>query len=73
MAIDAVTAQAHLDQWIAADLAVAGGQSYSIGGRSLTRVNASEIRQQIDYWESKVNRAGRLGGPRVRHGYVRQG
>lgn len=52
--MDSVTAQAHLDDWLAADRAVAGGQSYTIGSRSLTRANAEEIRQQIQYWTQQV-------------------
>lgn len=33
----------HLNAWLAADLAVSKGQSYTIGNRVLTRVNSSEI------------------------------
>lgn len=63
-------AQQRLDDWIAADAAVAQNQSYTIGGRSLTRAHASEIRQNIDYWERKVNNLSRSksGGARVRYG-----
>jgi len=46
-------ATAALAAWIAADAAVATGQAYSIGGRSLTRANAKEIRENIDYWDNK--------------------
>jgi len=62
-------AQAKLDAWMAADDAVAGGQSYSIGGRSLTRANAAEIRNNIEYWERRVVRLSHgSGGIRVRYG-----
>ncbi|WP_212635557.1 DUF6148 family protein [Ralstonia insidiosa] len=62
-------AQEQLDAWMAANLAVASGQSYSIGGRSLTRVNAAEIRDQINFWERKVQRlTSGQGGIRVRYG-----
>jgi hypothetical protein len=54
MSITLTTAQAALDAWIAADLAVAKGQSYSMNGRSLTMANVSEIRGQIQYWERRV-------------------
>ncbi len=47
-------AQTALDAWIAADLAVAKGQSYSMNGRSLTLANVKEIREQIQYWERRV-------------------
>jgi uncharacterized protein DUF6148 len=63
------TAQAQLDLWIAADQAVASGQSYSIGGRSLTRANAAEITNKIDYWNGWVNKLSRSSsGIRVRYG-----
>lgn len=71
MAIDSTTANAHLDAWVAADLALAGGaQSYTIstatGSRTLTRSNAAEIREQIAYWQAIVNRlsAESAGGNR---------
>jgi hypothetical protein len=47
-------AQTQLDAWMAASLAVVSGQRYMINGRELWRVNAAEIRQQIDYWNQQV-------------------
>lgn len=68
-AITLEQAQANLDAWMAADLAVAGGQSYSIAGRSLTRVNADAIRNAIEFWERRVIRlSAGTGGIRVRYG-----
>lgn len=63
-------AQARLDSWLAADEAVASGQSYSIGGRSFTRADAATIRSNIEFWERKVNQLSRggSGGARVRYG-----
>lgn len=60
-------AEAQLAIWLAADTAVASGQAYTIGGRSLSRANASEIRNNIDYWDAKVQKltTGRTG-PTVR-------
>lgn len=66
--LDLATAQAHLDEWISADLAVAGGQAYTIGGRSLTRANVAEIRKNIDYWNKWVQRLTRGGGLSVHLG-----
>lgn len=54
MALTLQQAQTALDAWIAADLAVARGQSYSMNGRSLTLANTREIREQIQYWERRV-------------------
>lgn len=55
MSLTLTQAQTALDAWIAADLAVAKGQSYSMNGRSLTLANAKEIREQIQYWERRVS------------------
>ena len=54
MALTVTQAQTALDAWIAADLSVAKGQSYSMNGRTLTLANAKEIREQIQYWERRV-------------------
>ena len=58
MAITLAVAQAHLDTWLAADLAVAEGQSVSVdttaGSRSLSLVDSKEIRENIKYWRGKV-------------------
>lgn len=61
-------AEAQLAIWLAADTAVASGQSYTIGSRSLTRANAGEISTKIDYWNNKVQQLSRggNGGMRVR-------
>jgi len=59
-------AQAHLDSWLAADTAVAQGQSYAIGIRTLTRAQAREIRENIEHWDRQVKRLTRGGGIRVR-------
>ena len=55
MALTLTQAQTALYAWIAADLAVAKGQSYSMNGRSLTLANTREIREQIQYWERRVS------------------
>lgn len=49
-------AESQLALWVAASTAVASGQSYSIKDRSLSRVDAQEIRNQIDYWQGWVER-----------------
>jgi hypothetical protein len=55
-------AEASLARWLAADEALATGQSYSISGRSLTR---AETLKHIEYWEAKVQKLSR-GGLSVR-------
>lgn len=49
-------AKKHLNAWLAAELEVTTHQSYTIGSRSLTKANLSEIRQQIEYWRNQVAR-----------------
>lgn len=49
-------AQAQLTQWLAALDAIALNQSYSIAGRSLSRADLSDVREQVDYWDQKVKR-----------------
>ena len=62
MALTSTQAQTALDAWIAADLAVAKGQSYSMNGRSLTLANTREIREQIQYWERRVQAFQHMSG-----------
>lgn len=50
------TAKEHLDAWLTAELEVTTHQSYTIGSRTLTKANLSEIRKEIDYWQNKVDR-----------------
>lgn len=49
-------ARRHLDAWLNAELEVTTHQSYSIGSRSLTKANLSEIRKQIEYWTNEVEK-----------------
>ena len=49
-------AQKHLDVWLEAEMTVATGQSYTIGSRTLTRANLTEIRNAIEYWNGKVQK-----------------
>jgi hypothetical protein len=58
----------HLNAWIDADIAVANGQKYAIGSRSLERVDSEEIKKNIEYWRGMYQRIcinGHLG-PSVR-------
>ena len=47
-------AAAHLKEWTAALQATATGQSYSIGGRTLTRQDNQTIRAEIRRWHNTV-------------------
>lgn len=57
-------AETQLALWLTADTAVAAGQSYSIDGRSLSRVDAGTISEKIMFWEKMVRRLDR-GGIRI--------
>lgn len=46
----------HYDIWLEAEMAVATSQSYTIGNRSLTRADLSEIRKQQEYWRREIDR-----------------
>jgi hypothetical protein len=66
--MDRSTAQAHLDAWLAADLAVASGQAYQIDAITVTRVDARVIQNKITYWRRVVESfdsvaAGGISGP----------
>ena len=62
-------AEEQLALWIAANTAVASGQEYTIGSRSLSRVDAAEIREQLQFWDAKVKELTRgTTGMRIRGG-----
>jgi len=57
-------AQAKLAAYQDAEEKVLTGQSYTLGGRSLTRANLDSIRAGITLWEGRVSRlatTGRMG------------
>jgi hypothetical protein len=62
-------AEQHLNEWLSADSAVAKGQAYSLGGRTFTRADAREIRENIRYWQQLVKQLSR-GGVRTRGAVV---
>lgn len=64
-------AKLHLNAWLDAELAVSSGQSYSIGSRSLTRANLTEIRKQIQFWRNEVAKLNGSGRKRVKRYVLR--
>lgn len=50
-------AQKHLDTWLDAEMAIATGQSYTIGSRRLDRANLTEVRNAITYWQNQLQKA----------------
>lgn len=68
MAVTVEFAKERLALYMEAEAKVLSGQSYTIGGRSLTRAQLSEIRSGITYWTGLVDRLETTGhtGPTVR-------
>lgn len=56
-------ARENLRMWLEAERAVATGQSYKIGSRSLTRANLSDITERIRFWRNELEKLenGRTG------------
>lgn len=52
-------AQSMLDDWIEAERKHMSGQSYTIGGKSVTKASLSDIRQSIQYWAKVVKQLKR--------------
>lgn len=61
------TAQKHLDAWLTAELEVTTHQSYTIGSRSLTKANLSEVRKQIQFWQNEIAKLNNLEKRRGRN------
>ena len=67
MSWDLQTAKLHLQSWLECDLALSTGKSYKIGSRNLSRTDASEVKERIQFWSNEVDRleAGRPKGIRA--------
>lgn len=66
-------ARTHLNAYLEADLALATGKSYKIGSRNLTRLDAAEVKERIQFWSNEVERleAGRKKGIRAYRAVIR--
>ena len=65
-------AQSRLDAYLAAEEAALNNRSYTIGSRSFTRQDLSEIRNGIGTWNGWVTRLSRGSlGMRMRFGEVK--
>ena len=63
--ITLAVAQARLDDYLAAEAKVLGGQSYEIHGRKLTRANLTEIQTGIRVWNQRVQQLTRRSSGRA--------
>lgn len=64
-------AQAQLDAWLAASMALATAQSYTFQDgpnvRTVTRANLKEVMEWVKYWQRVVDRLSNTT-PRARYG-----
>ena len=65
MSIDLALAEKRLNEWLEAEAALNHVGSYQIGERTLTYRNLKEVRESIDYWQSKVNSIRRGGSFKI--------
>ena len=64
-------AQAQLDAWLAASIALASGKEHTIGDRRIRFEDGAEVREQIAMWQRQVNAltAAAAGSPRGSSSY----
>lgn len=60
----------HLQSWLDADFALATGKSYQMGTQNLTRANAAEVRERIEYWKKQLELAQNGGRRRKIYGVI---
>ena len=58
---------AKLQTWLDADEAVAGGQAYTVKGKSMTKADAKTINDNIVFWDKKVRELSPRRKSRVRY------
>ena len=56
-----------LNTWLAAEEAVATGQSYQIGTRTLTRADLKQVREELEYWAAMLAQAEAVEAHRGRN------
>ena len=47
-------AQNNLNMWLDAEKAIAGGQSYKIGSRSVSYADLKQVTDRISFWKRQV-------------------
>ena len=65
MPITLEIAEKRLNEWLEAETALNHVGSYQIGERTLTYRDLKEVRESIDYWQSKVNSLKRGGSFKI--------
>lgn len=49
-------ARQNLKTWLDAEMAVATGQEYTIGGRTLKRANLGLVASRVSFWKKEVEK-----------------
>lgn len=65
MSITLEIAKKRLNEWLDAEAALNHVSTYQIGERALTYRNLKEVRESIDYLQSKVNSLSRGGSFKI--------
>lgn len=65
MPITLEIAEKRLNEWLEVEAALNHVGSYQIGERTLTYRDLKEVRESIDYWQSKVNSLKRGGSFKI--------
>lgn len=65
MPITLEIAEKRLNEWLDAEAALNHVGSYQIGEKTLTYRDLKEVRESIDYWQSKVNSIRRGGSFKI--------
>lgn len=65
MSITLEIAEKNLQKWLEAESKLCHIGTYQIGERTLTYRNLKEVRESIDYWQSKVNSLKRGGSFKI--------
>lgn len=65
MSITLEIAEKNLQKWLEAESKLCHIGTYQIGERTLTYRNLKEVRESIDYWQSKVNSIRRGGSFKI--------
>ena len=65
MSITLEIAEKRLSEWLEAEAKLCHISTYQIGERTLTYRDLKEVRESIDYWQSKVNSLKRGGAFKI--------
>lgn len=71
MAFTVQDCRERLQMWLAAESAIASGQSYAIDNRRFERANLAQVREQIKFWQKELAKAETVSQGRNRRRTIR--